>query len=748
VGLRAMERYLSTAALVTAAAVGHTVLAQAPRQVDFGRDIQPIFKTHCIGCHGPSLQSNGLRLDRRSDAMRGGTIAVIGPGNAAASRVYLRLIGNEYGLQMPPTGALSAEEIEIIKAWIDQGAIWPDQLSGETPASPPDPIATQIIEALRSDNREALEKLIRDQPDAANRRGRGGSTPLMHAALYEDVAAVQRLLETGADPNIRNDAGATALMWAVDDQQITKMLLEHKADANARSNDSRTPLLIAAGRNGSNAVVRLLLDHGADPLVKAPGPGLGDVTPLSEAASVGDGDTFRTLVERGANVRGAGPAALHFALQSNCEVCRDLLLQAADRAFLTAAMLLTAPPRGDARSINVLLEHGADPTAADRTGHTILMLAADSDQVPADVIRALLARGADINATSPKGERALDFANQRGKTAIVNLLIDAGAKAGQVSPPPQGRPHPASSVRAAVERSIPLLERTDQTFLQKSGCVSCHHESLTSMTIARARANHLPVSEAQTDRRLRTIANYLDSWRERVLQGDGIPGLANTISYILVGMAADQYPPDETTDALTRYLKGRQLADGRWRMRDHRPPIISSDFQVTAASIRALQVYAPKRQRPQYENAVRRAVAWLEHTQPVTTEDRTFQVLGLNWAHGSRQTMRDAAHALLAEQRTDGGWAQLPTLASDAYATGEALVALNECGALRPTDGAYTRGIGFLLKTQFEDGSWYVKSRAIPIMPFFESDFPFGADQWISAAATNWATMALAAAAR
>jgi hypothetical protein len=55
----------------------------------------------------------------------------------------------------------------------------------------------------------------------------------------------------------------------------------------------------------------------------------------------------------------------------------------------------------------------------------------------------------------------------------------------------------------------------------------------------------------------------------------------------------------------------------------------------------------------------------------------------------------------------------------------------------------YQRGVRFLLNTQLEDGSWYVRSRAIPIQPYFDSEFPHGKDQFISAAATNWATMAL-----
>jgi N-acyl-D-amino-acid deacylase len=80
---------------------------------------------------------------------------------------------------------------------------------------------------------------------------------------------------------------------------------------------------------------------------------------------------------------------------------------------------------------------------------------------------------------------------------------------------------------------------------------------------------------------------------------------------------------------------------------------------------------------------------------------------------------------------------------SDAYATGQTLVALRDAGVLTVSSPAYQRGVKFLLDTQASDGSWYVKTRALPIQPYFESEFPYGGDQWISAAATNWATMAL-----
>ena len=115
-------------AVICAFLLARVIPAQAPSgmaKVDFKRDVQPIFKANCYGCHGPTQQMNSLRLDRRRDAMRGDTLPVIAPGNSPASQLYLRLIGKGFGPQMPPTGPLPAQQVDIIKAWIDQGAPWP-----------------------------------------------------------------------------------------------------------------------------------------------------------------------------------------------------------------------------------------------------------------------------------------------------------------------------------------------------------------------------------------------------------------------------------------------------------------------------------------------------------------------------------------------------------------------------------------------------------------------------------------------
>jgi N-acyl-D-amino-acid deacylase len=79
---------------------------------------------------------------------------------------------------------------------------------------------------------------------------------------------------------------------------------------------------------------------------------------------------------------------------------------------------------------------------------------------------------------------------------------------------------------------------------------------------------------------------------------------------------------------------------------------------------------------------------------------------------------------------------------STAYATGRSLVSL-QLGGLPISDPAYQRGIKFLLSTQQEDGSWYTRTRALAFQPYFDAGFPHDYDQWMSAAGTSWAAMAL-----
>ena len=101
----------------------------APTQVDFERDIAPLFRQECYACHGPDRQMGGLRLDRQADAMAGGySGVVIKPGNSADSKLIHLVAGLKEGLVMPMTGErLTPEQVGLLRAWIDQGAHWPEQ---------------------------------------------------------------------------------------------------------------------------------------------------------------------------------------------------------------------------------------------------------------------------------------------------------------------------------------------------------------------------------------------------------------------------------------------------------------------------------------------------------------------------------------------------------------------------------------------------------------------------------------------
>lgn len=705
--------------------------AQTPATVDFGRDIQPLLREHCVECHGPSQQMRGLRLDRRRDALPnrvGANGARIVPGDSARSVLFRRLKDMQSGPQMPPAGPLPEQKIRLIQAWIDQGAEWPDELSGDRSSTPADPTVEKIRTVLREGEFSELARLVKANPGSVNAKGQDGWTPLMYAALYGNAGSCKLLLDRGAAVNATNDGGGTALMYAVDDAAKTKLLLDRGADPNLRSGEGRTALMIAVASTASYPVVKLLLERGADAKLSLPN---GQGT-LGLAVNSMDPRVLKLLLDRGVTK----PLPLSAALSVGCQECFDLMLPHAEPRDLTAA-LRGATIAGNLRVIHMLLERGA------KAPPTILQAAALSPiPIPAATIQAFLSRGANPNLKTSFGLTTLEFAKRQGNDDLVKVLVDAGIR--EESPASSlPKPKPAGSVRAAVERAIPPLQRCDVAFLERAGCVSCHNNSLTAMTVAEARSRGFHVDEEVASIQLKKVAEFLQSNSERGLENEGIPGGIDTVGYVLLGMAAEKYPSDAITDVWARYTKNTQSRDGRFKCRTVRPPLEASDFQVTSAAIRSLLAYAPQSRQAEYKKAVERGIRWLERAEPASTEDHVFQILGLRWGGGSRNAIRKTASRLLALQRSDGGWGQIPVLASDAYATGQALVALRESGIVTPGDASYHRGVNYLVQSQMEDGSWLVKTRSPSFQPYFDSDFPHGHDQFISAAASNWAVMAL-----
>ena len=299
--------------------------------------------------------------------------------------------------------------------------------------------------------------------------------------------------------------------------------------------------------------------------------------------------------------------------------------------------------------------------------------------------------------------------------------------------------------RGAVAKAIPLLQSSAKTWHEKRQCSSCHHQSLGTMAVVIARDRGFRIDEAMlADEVLRSATPA--AWRDRLLLGDVSINEQIGRSYEAVAMGAAKVAANPITDLLAHMLMGKQHVNGNWNSYSHRPPLEDSEFTATALTIRAVQLYAPPHRRTEAARRIDRARRWLANAVPRSSEERAMKLFGLRWAGAAPRQVASARDAILRDQRTDGGWAQITTRASDAYATGQALAALNQAAGLPVSDRAYQRGVEFLLRTQHPDGSWLVETRRTrsPGLPYFETGFPHGKHQFISYAATAWATMALA----
>jgi mono/diheme cytochrome c family protein len=116
---------------------GAKIPPSADRRVDFERDVAPIFASSCVSCHGPEKQKSSYRLDVKAVALQGGEIGRgIVPGNGAGSPLIQYVAGAHPEIRMPPKGKmLSSEQVAVLRAWIDQGAVWPDKVAASAPAS-------------------------------------------------------------------------------------------------------------------------------------------------------------------------------------------------------------------------------------------------------------------------------------------------------------------------------------------------------------------------------------------------------------------------------------------------------------------------------------------------------------------------------------------------------------------------------------------------------------------------------------
>jgi ankyrin repeat protein len=306
----------------------------------------------------------------------------------------------------------------------------------------------------------------------------------------------------------------------------------------------------------------------------------------------------------------------------------------------------------------------------------------------------------------------------------------------------------ATGSRAAIERALPALERSARTFVSNRSCVSCHHNILPILTFRLAASRGFTIDRATLESVERKTFRELTNARafDEAVQGVNVSDPTPNDSWLLLAAHEAGLAPNLTNAVYAKRIASWQI-EGHWTTSDFRPPHSSSLFTATATAVRAIRAYLPDEMRADRDATLARARRWLTGTAPASTEDATFRLLGLVWAGATPDEVAMAARDLLKWQKPGGGWAQLADgYPQDAYSTGEALYALHEAGT-PTTHAAWRKGVAFLLSAQAADGTWHVRTRMVsPAQvspPYFTTGFPYKKDEYLSYAASCWATLAL-----
>ncbi len=194
-----------------------TLPPAAKREVTFKADIEPIFRDHCIKCHGKDKQRGDLRLDEKAAALKGGEsfAPAIIPGNGTDSPLVRFTAGIVEGMEMPPEGErkLSKDEVGLLRAWIDQGAKWPDEPKAKGEVVPHWSFQTlrrPAIPQVSSSNvvwsRNPIDAFVAEKLEGANgEQNSGKSNGLQPSTEAERLTLIRRvtfdLIGLPASPN-------------------------------------------------------------------------------------------------------------------------------------------------------------------------------------------------------------------------------------------------------------------------------------------------------------------------------------------------------------------------------------------------------------------------------------------------------------------------------------------------------------------------------------------------------------------
>lgn len=300
----------------------------------------------------------------------------------------------------------------------------------------------------------------------------------------------------------------------------------------------------------------------------------------------------------------------------------------------------------------------------------------------------------------------------------------------------------------AIRRGLAIVQKAAKNYPSHRQCFSCHHQTLPLLAMQETRDLGFDVDrEALNTTRQHTLESF-SSRLDKLRDGRGIGGRANTVSYGLWALDLAWHEADETTAAMVAFLLQNQRDNGSWSPPSNRPPLEESSVSTTVLSSYYMQGFVNEQNGDAVEKAIRKSRTWLAAAPLKSQEDHNFRLWSLIMLEDRRdakvqQQIAELGNKILAAQRDDGGWSQVSDMKSDAYATGQSLYVLRDMGL--PSGSVFMRaGVEFLLKTQHDDGSWLVETRSKPVQVYFDNGDPHGKSQFISIAATSWAVAALA----
>ena len=283
--------------------------------------------------------------------------------------------------------------------------------------------ALQLTAAVTR-NPDALRYLL-ERGANVNVEDARGRTALISASQWAEEDILQSLLDKGANVNATDMSEGSALQSAASSGSLQKVLYLLSSGADMDPNALKSA---AGASTGGLEIVQCLLDRGADVEARSQ----YSKTALHIAADKGKLEIVQCLLDRGADIEARSQyskTALHIAAdKGKLEIVQCLLDRGADieaRSQYSKTALHIAADKGKLEIVQCLLDRGADIEARSEIGETALYIAVESGEL--EIVQCLLDRGADIEARSKYGETVLHYAAEIGKLEIVQCLLDRGA---------------------------------------------------------------------------------------------------------------------------------------------------------------------------------------------------------------------------------------------------------------------------------------------------------------------------------